>query len=60
VQVNGAAVATISDANPAGSWFSTSVDLSSHAGQTITLAFAATNGTKLPTAFWVDDVSVLA
>jgi hypothetical protein len=25
-----------------------------------TLSFAATNGTKLSTGFWVDDVSVLA
>ena len=60
VQVNGSTRVTLSDANTAGSWFSTSVDLSSFAGQTVTLAFAATNGTKLPTGFWVDDVSVLA
>jgi hypothetical protein len=60
VQVNGTTVATLSDGSPAGSWFSTSASLAAYAGQTVTLAFAATNGTKLPTGFWVDDVSVLA
>jgi hypothetical protein len=60
VQVNGTTVATLSDGSPAGSWFSTSASLAAYAGQTVTLALAATNGTKLPTGFWVDDVSVLA
>jgi hypothetical protein len=60
VQVNGTTVTTLSDASPAGSWFSTNASLAAYAGQTVTLGFAATNGTKLPTGFWVDDVSVLA
>ncbi|HZE49160.1 MAG TPA: hypothetical protein VE074_06315, partial [Jatrophihabitantaceae bacterium] len=60
VQVNGAAVATLSNASTTNAWFATSASLAAYAGQTVTLGFAATNGTKLPTTFWVDDVSVLA
>jgi len=60
VQVNGATVATLSNASTANAWFATSASLAAYAGQTVTLGFAATNGTKLPTTFWVDDVSVLA
>jgi hypothetical protein len=60
VKVGSTTVATLSNANTAGAWFATSADLSAYAGQTVTLTFAATNGTKLPTGFWIDDVSVLA
>jgi hypothetical protein len=60
VTVGGSTIATLSNASPKGAWVATSASLSAFAGQTITLKFTATNGTKLPTSFWVDDVSVLA
>ncbi|HEY3630197.1 MAG TPA: hypothetical protein VGL21_04830 [Jatrophihabitantaceae bacterium] len=60
VQVNGTTVATLSNASSTNAWFATTANLSAYAGQTITVRFAATGGTKLPTSFWVDDVSVLA
>ena len=60
VKVNGTTVATLSNTSTKNAWFATSANLAAYAGQTVTLSFAATNGTKLPTGFWVDDVSVLA
>jgi hypothetical protein len=60
VQVNGTTVATLSNASSTNAWFATSANLSAYAGQTVTLSFAAAGGTKLPTSFWVDDISVLA
>jgi hypothetical protein len=57
VKLGSATVATLSNASTAGSWFSTSVPLAAYSGQTVALSFTATNGTKLPTTFWVDDVS---
>lgn len=59
-KVNGTAVATISNASPTGSWRATTVSLSAFAGQTVTLQFAESNDSTLPTSFWLDDVSVLA
>ncbi|MDQ2835959.1 MAG: immune inhibitor A [Actinomycetota bacterium] len=53
-------VSTQSDAGPTGAWSQTSADLSAYAGQTVTLSFSAVNGTKNPTTFSVDDVSLLA
>lgn len=52
-------VSTQSDAGPTGAWHQTSADLSAYAGQTVTLSFSAVNGTKSPTTFSVDDVSLL-
>jgi hypothetical protein len=60
VQVNGTTVATLSNASGTNAWFVTNANLTAYAGQTITVRLAATGGTKLPTSFWVDDVSVLA
>jgi hypothetical protein len=60
VKVNGTTVTTLSNISTKNAWFATSADLASFAGQTVTISFAATNGTKLPTEFWLDDVSVLA
>ena len=49
---------TISDGNAAGDWQAASYDLSQYQGQTIQVAFAATNGARSPTSFYVDEVSV--
>jgi hypothetical protein len=57
VRLGGATVATLSNLSRTGTWFSTSVPLAQFAGQNLTLSFTVTNGIKLPTAFWVDDVS---
>jgi Immune inhibitor A peptidase M6/MAM domain, meprin/A5/mu len=51
-------VQTISDGSTTGSWQSASYDLSSYKGSTIQLAFVATNGSKNPTEFYLDDVSL--
>ena len=59
-KVSGSTLATVSNASPHGSWFQTSVNLSSYAGQTITLSLVETNDSTLPTTFYLDDVSVLA
>jgi hypothetical protein len=60
IQANGATLKTYSNASTKGSWFSTTLDLSAYAGQTITLKFQAVNDYTLPTSFYVDVVSVLA
>ena len=60
VTAGGLTVATLSNVSTKGAWFTISANLSSLAGQTVALTFTATNGTKLPTSFWVDDISVLA
>jgi hypothetical protein len=60
VKVGLTTVKTLSNASPAGAWFSTSVSLGAYAGQTVSVSFTGKGGTKLPTTFWVDDVSVLA
>ncbi|PZS29119.1 MAG: hydrolase [Pseudonocardiales bacterium] len=60
VTASGSTVASASNVSAKGAWFVTTASLSAFAGQTITLMFTATNGTKLPTSFWVDDISVLA
>jgi hypothetical protein len=53
-------VSTQSDAGPVNTWAQISTDLTAYKGQTVTLSFSATNGTKNPTTFSVDDVSLLA
>jgi bacillopeptidase F (M6 metalloprotease family) len=60
IQANGTTLRTFSNTSTKGSWFSTAVDLSAYAGQTITVKFQAVNDSTLPTSFYVDVVSVLA
>ena len=59
-KVNGTSVATVSNASTKGAWFQTTVNLSAYAGQTISLQFAESNDSTLPTSFWLDEVSLLA
>ncbi len=58
VKLGSATLQTLSNAGTAGSWVSTSVSVAGFGGQSLALSFTATNGTKLVTTFWVDDVSV--
>jgi hypothetical protein len=51
-------ISTQSDAGPVNAWAQTSSSLATYAGQTVTLSFSAVNGTKNPTTFSVDDVSL--
>ncbi len=53
-----ATVSTLSDGSTTGQWKQVTASLSSYAGQTVTLSFSATNGSKNPTTFVVDDVAV--
>ncbi|HEX6289671.1 MAG TPA: M14 family zinc carboxypeptidase [Herpetosiphonaceae bacterium] len=58
---SGTLVATLrtwSNASGAGVWRQDSLSLASYAGQSLRVQFTATNDTSLPTAFFVDDVSV--
>jgi hypothetical protein len=57
VKLGTTTVQTFSNTSTTGAWFSTSVSLAPYAGQNLPLSFTATNGTKLPTTFWVDDVT---
>jgi hypothetical protein len=57
VKLGATTVQTLSNTSTTGAWFSSSVSLAPYAGQTLPLSFTATNGTKLPTTFWVDDVT---
>jgi hypothetical protein len=58
VRIGTTTVASLSNAGTKGSWIATSKSLAAYAGQTVTLSLIATNGTKLPTTFWVDDISI--
>ncbi|WP_211221294.1 immune inhibitor A [Ktedonobacter racemifer] len=49
---------TISDGSTAQHWVSASYNVSAYKGQTIQVAFVATNGSKNPTSFYVDDVAL--
>lgn len=51
---------TLSNASTKNAWVSSTVDLTSYKGQTIQIYFLATNGSSYPTAFYVDDVSVIS
>ena len=58
---SGTLVATLrtwSNASGAGTWRQDSVSLASYAGQTLRVQFTGTNDSSLPSAFFVDDVSV--
>jgi hypothetical protein len=48
------------DSAEAWLWNSAIMDLSAYAGQTLQLRFYAKNDAKLPTSFFVDDVSIEA
>ncbi|WP_333770159.1 choice-of-anchor J domain-containing protein [Streptomyces sp. IBSBF 2435] len=50
--------ATYSNANAASGWTQRTFDLSAYAGQTITLKFTGTEGSKLQTSFVIDDVAI--
>ncbi|WP_039829357.1 M28 family peptidase [Streptomyces sudanensis] len=58
VQVNGTTVATRSNANAASGYLQQSVDLTSYAGQQVTLAFTASEDSSLQTSFVIDDVTL--
>ncbi|HEY0738489.1 MAG TPA: S8 family serine peptidase [Herpetosiphonaceae bacterium] len=47
-----------SNASGAGTWRQDSISLSAYAGQTLRVQFTGTNDSSLPSAFFVDDVSV--
>ncbi|GER91430.1 DNA-binding protein [Dictyobacter vulcani] len=48
----------LSDGSTTGSWQKSSFDISAYKGQTVQIAFVATNGNQNPTDFYVDDVAV--
>jgi hypothetical protein len=52
-------VQTISDGSTTGSWQYASFNVSTYVGQTVQIDFVATNGSKNPTKFYIDDVSLL-
>ena len=51
-------VQTFSDGSTTNSWQSASADLSAYTGQTVQIAFVATNDSMYPTDFFVDDVAL--
>ncbi len=51
---------TLSDGSTANSWKQASFNVSSYRGQTVQIAFVATNGAKYPTDFYIDDVALNA
>ncbi|MGV9942562.1 M28 family peptidase [Streptomyces sp. NPDC003401] len=58
VQVNGTTLATRSNVNAASGYFQQSVDLSSYAGQQVTVTFTASEDSSLQTSFVIDDVTL--
>ncbi|RKE23151.1 M4 family metallopeptidase [Streptomyces sp. TLI_171] len=58
VNVNGATVATYSNANAGAGYVQKTVDLSAYRGQSISLEFAGAEDAYLSTTFLVDDVAV--
>lgn len=58
---SGAVLAVVdlrNDGWPQGRWMRQRIDLAPWAGQTVTLAFTATNDFEAATTFWIDDVTV--
>jgi hypothetical protein len=51
-------VQTISDGSTVNNWQTSSFDVSAYKGSTVRIALVATNGTKNPTEFYVDDVAL--
>ncbi|MEU0966521.1 putative Ig domain-containing protein [Streptomyces sp. NPDC005917] len=60
VQVGSTTLATYSNLNAAGGYALKSFNLSSYAGQTVTLKFTGTEDTSLQTSFVVDDTALNA
>ncbi|WP_237554668.1 MULTISPECIES: protease pro-enzyme activation domain-containing protein [unclassified Streptomyces] len=60
VKANGTTLATYSNANAATGFVQKSFDLSSFAGQTVTVAFSGTEDSSLQTSFVVDDTALTA
>ncbi|MGW1177841.1 M4 family metallopeptidase [Kitasatospora sp. NPDC002543] len=58
VSVNGTALKTYSNVDAAAGYQQRTFDLSSYAGQTVTLKFAGTEDASLQTSFVVDDTSI--
>ncbi|HEX3043274.1 MAG TPA: S8 family serine peptidase [Bacillota bacterium] len=55
-----ATLQTLNDGSPVGSWRQSSYSLNSYKGQTVQICFKGTNDSSYPTAFFVDDVSVIS
>lgn len=53
-----ATVKTRSNRDARNAWYQDTISLSSYAGQTVTIEFAVTTDSLVPSHFWVDDVSV--
>lgn len=49
---------TLSDGSSANAWHRASYDVSAYKGQTVQIAFVATNDSRYPTDFYVDDVAL--
>ncbi|WP_189278662.1 choice-of-anchor J domain-containing protein, partial [Kitasatospora griseola] len=58
VTVNGATVATYSNANASAGYVQKTVNLSAYAGQTVNLQFNGQEDASLATTFLVDDVKI--
>ncbi|MFF2145188.1 M4 family metallopeptidase [Kitasatospora sp. NPDC058190] len=58
VQVNGTTLKTYSNVDAAAGYQQRTFDLSSYAGQTVTLKFTGTEDSSLQTSFVVDDTSI--
>jgi len=51
---------TVDNTAPVGAWDEIVIDLSSYAGQTVTLSFTATTDDTNPSDFYLDDISIVA
>jgi hypothetical protein len=60
VKIGSTTLATYSNANAASGYVNKTFDVSSFAGQTVTLAFSGTEDSSLQTSFVLDDVAVNA
>ncbi len=60
VKVGGTTVATYSNLDAASGYTQRSFDVSSYAGQTVTLSFSGTEDSSLQTSFVIDDVALNA
>ncbi|MCO5998008.1 putative Ig domain-containing protein [Actinoallomurus rhizosphaericola] len=60
VKVGSTTLATYSNANAASGYTQRTFDVSSYAGQTVTLSFSGTEDSSLQTSFTIDDVAVNA
>ena len=51
---------TLNDGSTVNSWIPSSYSLNNYKGQTVQICFKGTNDSSYPTAFYVDDVSVIS